>query len=65
MSNSKLRDELDKSREMSNRLTDSVRKLTEDLATTQRELNEREKTLKDTFLVYSSYFYYLYSYWIF
>lgn len=55
MSNSKLRDELDKSREMSNRLTDSIRKLTEDLAITQRELSEREKTLKDTFLVYSMY----------
>jgi len=53
MSNSKLRDELDKSREISNRLTDSVRKLTEDLATTQSELSEREKALKDTFLVYS------------
>lgn len=52
MSNSKLRDELDKSRETCNRLTDSVRKLTEDLATTQRELSEREKMLKDTFLVY-------------
>ena len=51
MSNSKLRDELDRSRETSNRLTDSVRKLTEDLATTQRELTEREKMLKDTFLV--------------
>lgn len=55
MSNSKLRDELDKSREMSNRLTDSIRKLTEDLAITQRELSEQEKTLKDTFLVYSMY----------
>ena len=51
MSNSKLRDELDKSRETSNRLTDSIRKLTEDLSTTQRELSEREKMLKDTFLV--------------
>lgn len=51
MSNSKLRDELDKSRETSNRLTDSIRKLTEDLSTTQRELTEREKMLKDTFLV--------------
>ena len=52
MSNSKLRDELDKSRETSNRLTDSIRKLTEDLSTTQRELSEREKMLKDTFLVH-------------
>jgi len=51
MSNSKLRDELDKSREMGNRLTESVRKLSEDLSATQRELNEREKSLKDTFLV--------------
>ena len=51
MSNSKLRDELDKSRETSNRLTDSIRKLTEDLSITQRELSEREKMLKDTFLV--------------
>lgn len=51
MSNSKLRDELDRSRETSNRLTDSIRKLTEDLSTTQRELSEREKMLKDTFLV--------------
>jgi len=51
MSNSKLRDELDKSREMGNRLTESVRKLSEDLSATQRELNEREKSLKDNFLV--------------
>lgn len=53
MSNSKLRDELDRSRETSNRLTDSIRRLTEDLSTTQRELSEREKMLKDTFLVCS------------
>jgi len=51
MSNSKLRDELDKSREMGNRLTESVRKLSEDLSATQRELNEKEKSLKDNFLV--------------
>ena len=54
MSNSKLRDELDKSREMGNRLTESVRKLSEDLSATQKELNEREKSLKDNFLVWQT-----------